>query len=131
MRCTSSIWSIQVVQQVTAYLYGFVKILNTFVTVTGHLLTALLKNSADEEIRKGAKKSNKYRYQANRSFIISRLKWFIPQFFFGNQTIETLIDIYDDACVRLSQIQPGRKNKRNKRKNDQERKYFNNLKRVI
>jgi len=94
-------------------------------------ITALLKSSADEEIRKGAKKSNKYRYQANRSFIISRLKWFIPQFFFGNQTIETLIDIYDDACVRLSQIQPGRKNKRNKRKGDQERKHFNNRKRVI
>ncbi len=27
-----------VLKQVTAYLYGFVKILNTFVTVTGHLL---------------------------------------------------------------------------------------------
>ena len=26
-------------KQVTAYLYGFVKILNTFVTVTGHLLS--------------------------------------------------------------------------------------------
>lgn len=32
-------------KQVTAYLYGFVKILNTFVTVTGHLLDTFFKQT--------------------------------------------------------------------------------------
>ena len=95
-------------------------------------LAALLKSSADEEIsRRQEGKKNKYRYQANRAHIIGRLKWFIPRFLAGSRMIELLSDIFDDSCVVLSQIQPGRKCVRKKRKSDQERKHFNNRKRVI
>lgn len=95
-------------------------------------LAALLKNSADEEIdRRQEGKKNKYRYQANRAHIIGRLKWFLPRFLAGSRTIELLSDIYDDSCVVLSQIQPGRKCVRKLRKSDRERKHFNNRKRVI
>ena len=95
-------------------------------------LAALLKSSADEEIsRRQEGKKNKYRYQANRAHIIGRLKWFIPRFLAGSRVIEFLSDIFEDSCVVLSQIQPGRKCVRKKRKSDQERKHFNNRKRVI
>ena len=95
-------------------------------------LAALLKSSADEEIsRRQEGKKNKYRYQANRSHIIGRLKWFIPRFLAGSRVMELLSDIFEDSCVVLSQIQPGRKCVRKKRKSDQERKHFNNRKRVI
>ena len=95
-------------------------------------LAALLKSSADEEIsRRQEGKENKYRYQANRAHIIGRLKWFIPRFLAGSRVIEFLSDIFEDSCVVLSQIQPGRKCVRKKRKSDQERKHFNNRKRVI
>lgn len=94
-------------------------------------LSALLKSSADEEIRRSENNSNKYRYQANRAFIIANIKWFIPRFLAEVSSIEKLIDIFNDSCTVLSQIQPGRKCKRKKRKSDQERKHFNNRKRVV
>ena len=95
-------------------------------------LTALLKSSADKEIdRRQEGRKNKYRYQSNRAHIIGRLKWFIPRFFAGSREIALLMDIFDDSCVVLSQIQPGRKCVRKKKKSDQERKHFNNRKRVI
>ncbi|MBO6297614.1 MAG: IS4 family transposase [Lachnospiraceae bacterium] len=95
-------------------------------------LAALLKSSADEEIsRRQEGRKNKYRYQANRAHIIGRLKWFIPRFFAGSREIGHLMDIFDDSCIVLSQIQPGRKCIRKKKKSDQERKHFNNRKRVI
>ena len=45
--------------------------------------------------------------------------------------IALLTEIYSDACVNRSQIQPGRKCPRNLRQSDKERKHFNNRKRVI
>ena len=94
-------------------------------------ISALLKSSADDEIRQNKKESNKYRYQANRAFIIANIKWFIPRFLAGVQTIDMLIDIFNDSCTVLSQIQPDRKCKRKKKNSDRERKHFNNRKRVI
>lgn len=94
-------------------------------------VNTLLKKSADDEIQKNANRSNKYRYQANRAFIIANIKWFIPRFLAGIQDIDLLIDIFNDACTVLSQIQPNRKCKRKIRNSDRERKHFNNRKRVI
>lgn len=103
-----------------------------FINLLFSNLAALLKSSADEEIvRKQEDKKNKYRYQANRAHIIGHLKWFFPRFLAGNRTIELLSEIYDDSCVVLAQIQPGRKCVRKLRKSDRERKHFNNCKRVI
>ena len=42
-------------------------------------LVSLIKNNADEEIDITSKSSNKYRYQANRAFIIGRIKIIFPR----------------------------------------------------
>lgn len=94
-------------------------------------IASLLKSSADEAIKEKARSSNKYRYQANRAYIIGRLKWFFPRIISKTCSIDILDDIFDGACSNRSQIQPGRKNKRNIRHSDRERKHFNNRKRAI
>ena len=95
-------------------------------------ISALLKRSADDIIKQNdKKKTNKYRYQANRAYIIARIKWFLPRFFSGCRSIDLLLEIFDDACVVLSQIQPNRKNPRKIKRSADERKHFNNRKRVL
>ena len=42
-------------------------------------LVSLIKNNADEEIDITSKSSNKFRYQANRAFIIGRIKIIFPK----------------------------------------------------
>lgn len=42
-------------------------------------LVSLIKNDADEEIDITSKSSNKFRYQANRAFIIGRIKIIFPK----------------------------------------------------
>lgn len=42
-------------------------------------LASLIKNEADEEIQISAKSTNKFRYQANRAFIIGRIKSIVPK----------------------------------------------------
>ena len=42
-------------------------------------LSSLIKNQVDEEIQITAKSTNKYRYQANRAFIIGRIKTIVPK----------------------------------------------------
>lgn len=42
-------------------------------------LSSLVKNQADEEIQSTYKRTNQYRYQANRSFIIGHLKSLFPK----------------------------------------------------
>ena len=94
-------------------------------------IASLIKASADEEIDKKARSTNKFRYQANRAYIIGRLKWFFPRFLSKTLTMDVLDEIFTSACAVRSQIQPGRKDKRNKRNSDRERKHFNNRKQVI
>lgn len=94
-------------------------------------LAALLKSAADPEIAEKARPTNKFRYQANRAYIIGRLKWFLPRFLTKTCHMDILDEIFEDACSQKSQIQPGRKNKRNKRLGHSDRKHFNNRKRVI
>ena len=94
-------------------------------------MVSMIKSSADKEIEKTARPNNKYRYQANRAFIIARVKWFLSRYLSSDITIALLTEIYSDACVNRSQIQPGRKCPRNLRQSDKERKHFNNRKRVI
>ena len=43
-------------------------------------LSSLVKNQADEEIQSTYKRTNQYRYQANRSFIIGHLKSLFPKY---------------------------------------------------
>lgn len=94
-------------------------------------LASLIKNDADEKIKEKARSTNRFRYQANRAYIIGRLKWYLPRFLAKTFTLDALDDILEGACVNKSQIQPGRKCKRNIRKSDRERKHFNNRKRAL
>lgn len=94
-------------------------------------IAALLKTSADDKIKENARPTNKYDYQANRAYIIARVKWFIPRFFSDTCTIDILAEIPENAYKNRSQIQPGRKLPRNKRNSATERRHFNNRKRAI
>ena len=94
-------------------------------------LAAMIKRAADNKINESADPDNKYRYQSNRAFIIGRMKWFIARLFAKNCNLSIIDDIFEGACINRSQIQPGRKCKRNKRSSATERKHFNNRKQVI
>ena len=71
-------------------------------------LAAMIKSSADAEIRRIENPKNKYRYQANRSFIIGKLKKLVPIIIASDSGISVLNDIFELACINKSQIQPGR-----------------------
>ncbi|MBQ4057566.1 MAG: transposase [Lachnospiraceae bacterium] len=75
-------------------------------------LSALIKNAADEEIERTSKPSNKYKYQANRTFIVGRVRKYFSRIVLGFDEIYTIDKIFHEACNCRSQIQPGRKNKR-------------------
>lgn len=81
-------------------------------------LTSLIKNEADTFIDKeiNSKPQNKYRYQANRSFIIGRLKRILPRVFTSPENISLIEQLFLDACKCRSQVIPGRKFKRKKNK---------------
>ena len=46
-------------------------------------LASLIKNAADAKIANDAKSTNKYRYQANRTFIIGRIRKLFPKILAG------------------------------------------------
>ena len=92
-------------------------------------LAALIKNAADDEIDANANPRNKYRYQANRTFIIGRLKRIIPKCLARLCDIEIIDQIYTEALSRKSQMQPGRRQKR--ARIERKRKHFRNNKVTI
>lgn len=79
-------------------------------------LSSLIKNQADEEIEISAKSSNKYRYQANRAFIISFIKRLLPKILCTISNIDEINKLYSEAVRNRSQIMPGRTFKRKKNK---------------
>ena len=92
-------------------------------------LSALIKNDADETIDKTANATNKYRYQANRTFIIGRIKKIFPKILAGVCDLSSIDQIFNDALKRKSQIQPGRKQKRPRI--ERKRKHFRNNKATV
>jgi len=89
-------------------------------------LASLIKNAADEMIDSNAKPTNKYRYQANRTFIIGRIKKLFPKILAGIYDISAIDLLFYDAVKCKSQLQPGRKCKRPRI--ERKRKHFNNRK---
>lgn len=71
-------------------------------------LSSLIKNQANEEIEISAKSSNKYRYQANRAFIIGFMKRLLPKILCTISTIDEINRLYSEAVRNRSQIMPGR-----------------------
>ncbi len=92
-------------------------------------LTSLIKNKVDDGIDEHMTTTGKYRYQANRAYIIGRLKKAIPKILCNILPTEYLDQIvYDTFKVRL-QVVLGRKFRRKTRKLVC-RKHFPNLKPV-
>ncbi|MBC7961108.1 MAG: IS4 family transposase [Vallitaleaceae bacterium] len=90
-------------------------------------LSALIKNHVDEILDNSANPANKYRYQANRSFIIGQLKKTLPKILCKMLNVSAINDIVDYAFITRSQIQPGRSYPRKKNKAIG-RTHFNNMK---
>lgn len=97
-----------------------------FINLLVSNLASLIKNAADDEIDANANPGNRYRYQANRTFIIGRLKRLFPKCLAGLCDVEVIEQIYTDALSRKSQIQPGRRQKRPRI--ERQRKHFRNSK---
>ena len=92
-------------------------------------LTSLIKATVDEQIDKNQNPHNKYRYQANRTFIIGRIKKLFPKIILGIRDISVIDQIVEESYKRRSQIQPNRKNKRPRI--ERKRKHFRNNKQTV
>ena len=90
-------------------------------------LSSLIKNQVDEEIQITAKSTNKYRYQANRAFIIGRIKTIFPKILCNLFDLSTIDSLYKESLRCRSQIMPGRTFRRKKNKAIG-RTHFNNKK---
>ena len=90
-------------------------------------LASLIKNEADEEIQISAKSTNKFRYQANRAFIIGRIKSIVPKILCGLFELSIIEQLYTDAVRCRSQLLPGRSFPRKKLKS-KGRSHFRNKK---
>ena len=78
------------------------------------LFKELFEISVDTYYNSIDHQKNRYRYQANKAYIIGRRKMFIA-----------------GACANRSQIQPGRRDPRKKKADARDRKHFNNRKFVL
>ena len=94
-------------------------------------LASLIKADADEVIETNAKPTNKYRYQANRAYIIGRLKKIFPPVVIRQLPVDAIIVIFDESSNVKSQIQPGRSCPRKKGGKGRERKHFYNRKTAV
>lgn len=90
-------------------------------------LSSLIKNQADEKNLISAKSSNKHRYQANRAFIIGRIKKTLPKILCGILQFPAIDQLFEDALRCRSQILPGRTFRR-KKSHTKGRTHFNNKK---
>ena len=90
-------------------------------------LSSLIKNQVDEEIQITAKSTNKYRYQANRAFIIGRIKTIVPKILCNLFDLSVIDRLYKESLRCRSQIMPGRTFRRKKNKAIG-RTHFNNKK---
>ena len=93
-------------------------------------LSSLIKNQADNEIKISAKSTNKYRYQANRSFIIGRMKFILPKILCCILDLSAVDRLFQQSVRCRSQIIPDRSFHRNSKKL-QRRTHFNNQKSVF
>ena len=95
--------------------------------LAGLFLASLIKNQADEELLVSSRSSNKYRYQANRAFVIGRIKRILPKILCGILKLPSIDLLFQDSLRCRSQIVPGRSFHRKKNKT-KGRTHFNNQK---
>ena len=91
-------------------------------------LVSILKSDVDSEIAEQDKDTqNKYRYQANRSFLINRMNKYVIKILTGAVKAEETIQRIISSAVKVrSQKQPDRKYSRKKKQS--RRKHHNNRK---
>ena len=90
-------------------------------------LASLIKNQSDEELLISPRSSNKYRYQANRAFVIGRMKRILPKILCSILILSSVDQLFQDSLRCRSQIMPGRAFRRKKSKT-KGRTHFNNQK---
>ena len=84
-------------------------------------LASLIKNQADdEELLISPRSSNKYRYQANRAFVIGRMKRILPKILCSILKLSSVDQLFQDSLRCRSQIMPGRAFRRKKAKRREE-----------
>ena len=93
-------------------------------------LSSLIKNQVDEEIQITAKSTNKYRYQANRAFIIGRIKTIVPKILCNLFDLSVIDRLYKESLRCRSQIMPERTFRRKKNKAIG-RTHFNNKRCIL
>ena len=99
-----------------------------------HLSSIIMANFCDDfksTLKLGAyvssRSSNKYRYQANRAFVIGRIKRILPKILCGILKLPSIDLLFQDSLRCRSQIIPGRSFRRKKNKT-KGRTHFNNQK---
>ena len=92
-------------------------------------LASLVKVAADTQIDDNANPDNKYRYQANRAYIIGRMKDILVPVICNEREMSEFDTLFRSACKFRSQIQPGRNTPRKRIKND--RTHFRNRKTAV
>ena len=100
-----------------------------FINLLYSNLASLVKASADSEIKENSKPDNRFRYQANRAYIIGRLKDIFTPVLVGEKPYSEFDDLFRMAARNRSQIQPGRSSARGRIKTD--RVHFNNRKSAV
>lgn len=98
-----------------------------YITMMYSNLSAFVKAEADVEIAKNTNRNNKYKYQANRIFIIGRIRTLLPKIILNCPPVNWLLDLFEDAARNKSQIQPGRRDTRQRRRPNK-RTHFANRK---
>lgn len=93
-------------------------------------LCAIFKNDADDKIAASSRPDNEYQYQANRSYIIGRVKYLFTRLLCGIFQRSVIYDLFRSAARHRSQIQPDRKFERKKKK-DNVRNHFNYKKSAV
>ena len=100
-----------------------------FINLLYSNLASLVKASADSEIKEKSKSDNRFRYQANRAYIIGRLKDILTPVLVGGKPYSEFDSLFRMAARNRSQIQPGRSSARGRIKTD--RVHFNNRKSAV
>ena len=100
-----------------------------FINLLYSNLASLVKASADSEIKENSRSDNRFRYQANRAYIIGRLKDIFTPVLVGGKPYSEFDNLFRMAARNRSQIQPGRSSARGRIKTD--RVHFNNRKSAV
>lgn len=87
-----------------------------FISLMFSNISSIVKADADRRIEENKNPENKSDYQANRAFILGRIRKLVPKLLSDQWSFYTLSDLFDDAFKNRSQIQPNRKYERNKPK---------------